>query len=268
MLGEFLRARRGRLRPADVGLADYGEFRRVPGLRREELARLAGVSPGYYTRLEQGQGGNVSEAVLDALARALRLDDDERAHLHALANAKAVDPGPERLLPRHRLLLDAVGAVPALILGRHTDVLAWNRLGHALLAPHLGFEARPNWARLFFLDAHVRELFGEAGDKARDTVADLRHIAGRRPGDAVLTALIDELRQASREFDELWAAHPVRGCAHHTRVYRHAVGPLTLTDELLPLPDSDGQRLVLFYAEPGSPSAAGLSELSRASSLR
>ncbi|AXB47801.1 helix-turn-helix transcriptional regulator [Amycolatopsis albispora] len=268
MLGEFLRDRRARLRPADVGLADYGEVRRVPGLRREELAALAGVSPGYYRRLEQGEHGAVSEAVLEALAKALRLDDEERAHLHALANAKTVHPEmPERLAPRHRVLLGAVGAVPALILGRHTDVLAWNRLGHALLAPHLDFDARPNWARLFFLDARVRGLFDS--DKAADTVADLRHLAGRRPGDTALTALIDELRRASPEFAGLWAAHPVRGCAHHTRVYRHATaGPLTLTDELLPLPDSDGQRLVLFYAEPGSPSEAGLRELSRASSLR
>ncbi|GAB2757049.1 helix-turn-helix transcriptional regulator [Amycolatopsis magusensis] len=259
MLGDFLRTRRARLRPADVGLRDYGEFRRVPGLRREELARLAGVSPGYYTRLEQDQGGNVSDSVLEALARALRLDDEERTHLHTLANAKITANAPERLAPRHRMLLETLDSVPALILGRHVDVLAWNRRGHALLAPHLEFDARPNWARLFFLDREVRALFGESADKARDTVADLRQIAGRRPGDAVLAALIEDLRESSAEFDRLWSAHPVRACAHHTRTYHHPhAGRLTLTDELLPLPDEGGQRLVVFYAEPGSASAAAL----------
>ncbi|SHF03548.1 helix-turn-helix domain-containing protein [Streptoalloteichus hindustanus] len=270
-LGEFLRSRRGALLPVDVGLTDYGERRRVPGLRREELAHLAGVSVGYYTRLEQGQSQNASDAVLDAIARALRLDDDERAHLRALARPTHKTrrrPRPERLRPRVRALVDALDPVPALVLGRTTDVLAWNRMAHALLAGHLDRRApesattRPNWARLFFLDPHVRELFSPWQDKARDTVADLRQIAGRRPHDPSLAELIGELTMHSPDFAALWSAHPVRGCAHHTRDYRHPlVGTLTLTDELLTLPDEDGQRLVLFHAEQRSPSATALTLL-------
>lgn len=268
-LGEFLRSRRARLRPADVDLADYGDRRRVPGLRREELAHLAGVSVGYYTRLEQGQSRHASEAVLDALAAALRLDDDERTHLHVLARPKPRAkrrPRPERVHPRLTALVDSLAA-PAIVLGRHTDVLAWDRLGHALLAGHLDFATptRPNWARLFFLDPHVVELFGDGWrQKARYTVSDLRMIAARRPDDLALAELIGELSMHSPEFAALWAAHPVRGCAHHTRVYHHPlVGALTLTDDLLTLPDDDGQRLAVFYAEPDSPSAVGLELLGR-----
>jgi transcriptional regulator with XRE-family HTH domain len=274
-LGDFLRSRRARLRPVDAGLVDYGERRRVPGLRREELAQLAGVSAGYYTRLEQGQSPHASDAVLDALATALRLDDDERAHLHTLASPAPRArrrPRPERPHPRLGTLVDALGDVPALVLGRHTDVLAWNRMGHALLASHLDFRAprnpaqRPNWTRLFFLDPHLRELFTGWPAKARDTVADLRQIAGHRPGDRALAELVGELTMNSPEFAALWSAHPVRGCAHHTRDYRHPLaGTMTLTDELLPLPDEDGQRLAVFYAEPDSPSAAALSLLNRQS---
>ncbi|MET0234660.1 MAG: helix-turn-helix transcriptional regulator [Kibdelosporangium sp.] len=266
-LGEFLRSRRARLRPADVGLSDYGERRRVPGLRREELAQLAGVSVGYYTRLEQGNSLSASDAVLDAIAAALVLNEHERAHLHTLARPIPKTrrrPRPERLHPRISALVESLGDVPALVLGRHTDVLAWNRMGHALVAAHLDFDApshprRPNWARMFFLDPHIRALFGRWHEKARDTVADLRQIAGQRPHDPVLAELIGDLTMNGPEFAALWSAHSVRACAHHTRDYDHPlVGTLTLTDELLPLPDQDGQRLVLFHAEPGSPSAAAL----------
>jgi transcriptional regulator with XRE-family HTH domain len=274
-LGEFLRSRRARLRPEDVGLVDYGDRRRVPGLRREELAQLAGVSVGYYTRLEQGQSRHASEAVLDAVAAVLRLDDDERTHLHVLARPKPKArrrPRPERVHPRLTTLVDSLAA-PAIVLGRHTDVLAWNQLGHALLAGHLDRDAptradRPNWARLFFLDPHVVALFGDGWlRKARDTVSDLRMIAARRPDDLVLAELVGELSMHSTEFAALWAAHPVRGCAHHTRDYHHPlVGPLTLTDDLMTLPDDEGQRLAVFYAEPGSSSAVGLDLLGRVGS--
>jgi hypothetical protein len=165
-------------------------------------------------------------------------------------------------------------AAPAVVLGRHTDVLAWNPLGHALLAGHLDMTAparhatRPNWARLFFLDPHVRALFGDGWrQKARDIVADLRMIAARRPNDPLLAELVGELTMHSPDFATLWSAHPVRVCAHHTRTYHHPlVGALTLTDDLLVLPDDDGQRLAVFYAEPGSPSVAGLELLDRAAS--
>lgn len=263
-LGEFLRSRRARLRPVDAGLVDYGDQRRVPGLRREELAALAGVSAGYYTRLEQGQSGNASAEVLDAIASALRLDADERAHLHTLARPtpsarRRRRPPPERLPDRVARLVESLDPLPALVLGRHNDVLTWNAMAHALLAGHLAPSDRPNWVRLFFLDPHVRALFGNWADKARDTVADLRLIAGRRQDDPGLAELVGELVMKSTEFAALWSAHPVRTCAHHTREYRHpVVGALTLTDELLSLPDEDGMRLVVFHAEPGSPSAAGL----------
>jgi transcriptional regulator with XRE-family HTH domain len=270
-LGEFLRSRRAALSPEVAGVPDYGERRRVPGLRREELARLAGVSVGYYIRLEQDQSRNASPAVLDALARALRLGPDERAHLHRLAHPVAPPvraDEPERLRPAVRTMVDAL-QVPALVLGRSTDILAWNRLGHGLLAAALDFHAphdeerRPNWARLFFLDPHYRDLITDWPDKARDTVADLRMLTGRFPGDRRLAELVGELSITSPEFAELWVANPVHDCAHHTRGYDHElVGRLTLTDELMALPD-EGQRVAVFTAEPGSSSADALELLAR-----
>jgi transcriptional regulator with XRE-family HTH domain len=272
-LGEFLRSRRAALTPEAAGLPDYGERRRVPGLRREELARLAGVSVGYYVRLEQSQSRGVSPEVLDALAAALRLDDDERAHLHRLARPAAPSrrgDEPEQLRPAVRAMIDALG-VPALVLGRRTDVLAWNRLAHALLAAALDVDApddegqRPNWARLLFLDPHYRTLVTDWPGKARDTVADLRLLTGRYPGDRRLAELVGELSIASPEFAELWAAHPAHGCAHHTREYDHElVGRLTLTDELMELAD-DGQRVAVFTAEPGSASHDALRLLAQLS---
>ncbi|MFI0465956.1 helix-turn-helix transcriptional regulator [Saccharopolyspora sp. 5N102] len=267
-LGEFLRSRRARIGPEEAGIVTYGGRRRVPGLRREELAQLAGVSAGYYTRLEQGQSPNASDAVLDAVARVLRLDEDERAHLYGLARRKPKGrkrSRPEQLRPAIRVMIESFGDVPALVLGRRTDVLAWNRMAHALLAAHLDFDApqrvadRPNWARLFFLDPHLRELFGDWARKAKDTAADLRLIAGRYPHDPKLTELIGELTMNSPEFAALWAAHPVSGCAHDRRSYHHPlVGTLTLGTELLQIPDDEGQRIAVFNAEPGSSSEAAL----------
>jgi hypothetical protein len=161
-------------------------------------------------------------------------------------------------------MLDAVGDTPALIIGRSTDVLAWNRMGHALLASHLDFDApdqpgrRPNAARLVFLDEHTRELYTDWRGKARDTVADLRRSAARHPDDQKLAELIGELTMKSRDFAALWSAHPVRVCDHYLRELHHPLaGRLTLYNETLLLP-ADRQRLGLFYAEPDSPSAAGL----------
>ncbi|GAA4199051.1 helix-turn-helix transcriptional regulator [Actinocatenispora rupis] len=271
-MGEFLRSRRARLQPADLGLPAYGERRRVPGLRREELAQLAGVSAGYYTRLEQGQSANASDAVLDAVARVLRLDADERTHLYALARpapAPRHPARPEHLRPGVRTMIDSFGDVPALVMGRFLDVLGWNRAAHALLAGHLDADApyrpegRPNVARLLFLDPHTRELYGDWDRKARSTVADLRLIAGRNPDDTALTALIGDLIVHSPEFTTLWAAHGVGDCGTGTHTYRHpVVGSLTLATELLALPD-DGQRVAVFTAEPGSASAAALTLLTR-----
>lgn len=283
-LGAFLRSRRAGLRPADVGLPDYGDRRRVPGLRREELARLAGVSTGYYTRLEQGRSPHVSDSVLDAVARALRLNRVERAHLHSLArpprsgggdgHAAGARPGgaarsrPETLRPAVRVMIDSFDPVPALVLGRGSDVLGWNRTAHALLAPHHDAGApdtprtRPNLARLMFYDPYLRELYADWPGKARDTVADLRLSAGRHPDDPGLATLIAELRRRSPEFAALWAAHTVLPCTHHTRGLRHPVaGPLTLTTELLALPDDDGQRVAVLNPAPGSRSEAALRTL-------
>ncbi len=270
-LGEFLRSRRARLRPEDVGLIDYGDRRRVPGLRREELARLAGVSAGYYTRLEQGQSTNASDAVLDAVARVLRLNDEEWVHLQSLARQRPKarrHVRAEQIRPSVRQMIDSFTGVPALVIGRRADVLAWNRMAHALLAGHLELDAptrpstQPNLARLAFLDPHTRELYVDWKRKARDVVAFLRVSAARWPDDPRLTELIGELSVHSTEFAGLWSTHPVRECSHNTRDYQHPiVGALTLNDELLHLPDDQGQRLVVLNAEPGSPSAAGLALL-------
>ncbi|MFB9907515.1 helix-turn-helix transcriptional regulator [Allokutzneria oryzae] len=262
-LGEFLRARRARISPAEAGLTDYGGRRRVPGLRREELARLAGVSVPYYTRLEQGRDRNASDSVLDSLARVLRLDADERAHLHRLAR-RTRSAEPERLRPSVQLMIKSIKDVPALVMGRRTDVLAWNRLAHALLAPHLDFAAphTVNLARLVFLDRRTRRLYVDHDRKMRDAVAHLRMVTGVYPDDPGLGALIDELTALSPEFVTLWSQHPVRNCAFNAREYDHpVVGRLTLTDELMLLPDDEGQRVVMYTAEPGSASEAALAAL-------
>ncbi|OMI33159.1 XRE family transcriptional regulator [Streptomyces sparsogenes DSM 40356] len=241
----------------------------MPGLRREELAQLAGVSAGYYTRLEQGQSPNASDAVLDAVARVLRLDEAERAHLYSLARPKP--PGrrraarPERVRPGVRVMIESFGDVPALVMGRFCDVLAWNRMAHALLGGHLDFDApnrpagRPNIARLMFLDPHTRELYADWPRKARSTVADLRLLTGRYPSDPTLTGLIGELTIGSEEFARLWAALAVGDCGTAARTYRHPlVGTMTLMCELLTLPADEGQRVAVMNAEPGSPSEEAL----------
>ncbi|MEV4016597.1 helix-turn-helix transcriptional regulator [Nonomuraea angiospora] len=259
-LGEFLRARRARLQPQDVGLGPGVRYRRVAGLRREELAPLAGLSVGYYTRLEQGQSPNVSDEVLDSLARALRLDDDERAHLHRLARAVRSRPpvGPELLRPGIRRMVESFTEVPAWAVGRRADVLAWNRLAHALFTPHLDFDAperqpRPNFARMDFLDPRSRELYVDWESKALDDIAYLQVSLGKFPGDEGLRALVDELMAGSAEFRAMWTRHPVSNCASISRGYRHPeLGVVTLTAELLRTPDDEGQGVVLFQPEPGS----------------
>lgn len=273
-LGGFLRSRRARLRPEDAGLPSYGGRRRVPGLRREELAQLAGVSAGYYTRLEQGQSPNASDAVLDSVARVLRLDDAERAHLYSLvrpqtyARRPASPARPEEVRHGVRVMIDSFGPVPALVLGRSLDVLAWNRMAHALLAGHLDLDApdrpadRPNIARMLFLDPPMRALYPDWIRKARSTVADLRQLSGLWPDDPRLTGLIGELTAASREFAELWRAHSVGDCGTHTRTYHHpVVGTMAVRAEYLSLPEDEGQRVAVFNAEPHSPDASTLHHL-------
>ncbi|MFJ1766940.1 helix-turn-helix transcriptional regulator [Amycolatopsis sp. NPDC088138] len=273
VLGEFLRARRSLLRPEDVGLPALGERRRVAGLRREELAQLAGVSVSYYTRLEQGQSVNASGAILDALAGALRLDEHEREHLRELAAHRPRTqrrPPPERLDPLARDLLRSLGDVPALVLGRRSDVLAWNPLGHALLAGHVDFTAperpadRPNTARMLFLDPHVRELYADWPRKARAVVGNLRAVAGRHPEDALLASLVGELSMKSPEFVALWGDHRVKPCEADSYVLRHPlVGPLTVAQQILTPARSPEQTVVVVTTAEGSASENTLKLLAR-----
>ncbi|MEU9456792.1 helix-turn-helix transcriptional regulator [Streptomyces sp. NPDC048277] len=270
-LGEFLRTRRSQLQPADVGLPDFGERRRVPGLRRDELAQLAGVGLSYYTRLEQGLSLNASPEVLDALARALGLDEVERAHLHDLARASRRTgtrrrPVPERAGDTTRQLLDAFGDSPAVVLGRRSDVLAWNRTGHALFAGHLDPhipdqpDQRPNTARLVFLDPHTRDLYDmDWPKKARDVVGKLRLAAGQHPDDPRLAALIGELAMKSTEFTTMWSEHRVRKWDLATyRMHHPLVGRMQLNLQTLNVPKEEGQRIVVATADTGSTSAAAL----------
>lgn len=270
-LGEFLRTRRARLRPADVGIPEYGERRRVPGLRRDELARLAGVGLSYYTRLEQGGSLNASPEVLEALARALGLDEVERAHLHDLAGAARrvttrPRPAPERTGEATRQLLAALGDAPAIVLGRRSDVLAWNRTGHALFAGHLAAripeqpDRRPNMARLVFLDAHTRDLFVDWPKKARNVVGKLRLAAGQHPDDPRLASLIGELTMKSEEFAAMWAEHGVRKWALASyRMHHPVVGHMELNLQSLGVPQEEGQRIVVATAGADTASAAALS---------
>ncbi|WP_431042081.1 helix-turn-helix domain-containing protein [Streptomyces sp. P1-3] len=275
-LGAFLRSRRARLRPEDVGLVAYGTRRRVPGLRREELAQLAGVSVAYYTRLEQGQSRNASDGVLDAIAGALRLTPDEHAHLRNLARPACArrqpDPRPESARRSTRHLLAAMDAVPALVLDQRFDVLAWNRLGHALFAGHLAADSpdhpatRPNTQRLLFLDPHTRELYPDWDGEARRAVSALRLAAGELPQDRRLAELIGELTINSDAFAALWSRHPVRKCAFGVKSFHHPlVGAMELSFEMTRLPESAGHGLLMFSAEPGSPSEGALRLLSTAS---
>ncbi|MFC9435937.1 helix-turn-helix domain-containing protein [Nocardia sp. NPDC057030] len=279
-LGDFLQARRARLRPADVGVPDVGPRRRVTGLRREELAQLAGVSVSYYTRLEQGLSRGASAEVLDAIARALLLDDHERAHLDRLADAarrtpRVRRPRPEQLAEETRDLLRAVDGVPALVLGRRTDVLAWNTLGHSLLAGHLDFHSpddparRPNMSRIVFLDPHCRELYSDWKSKARAVVGNLRIAVGRHPDDPLLAGLIGELTMKSPEFVALWRDHRVLPCdAAAYELHHPVVGAVTVTQQTLAVARSPEQVLIVCTTPAGSPAEAALALLRQASGER
>jgi transcriptional regulator with XRE-family HTH domain len=269
-LGDFLKSRRAALRPEDVGITPHPAHRRVPGLRREELALLAGVSITHYTRLEQGRAGGASDAVLEAIARTLRLTEDETAHLKDLArpaarSRPASPPRVDHVGTPARQLIAAMTDVPALVLDRRNDVFAWNRLGHVLLAGHLAFDSpdtavnRPNLTAMLFQDERYRALYADWEGEARMAVASLRLVAGRRPGDRRLAELIGRLSMLSAEFASLWARHLVRTCTSGVKCLRHpAVGALDLSFENLCIPGSSGQRLIAYTAEPGSPSEAGL----------
>jgi hypothetical protein len=235
---------------------------------------LAGVSVTYYTRLEQGQSVNASVSVIEAIGRALSLDEDERAHLHDLAKPSGRKERrvrqPARLRPGIKTLLDAMSGVPALALGPATDVLAWNQLGHALVAGHVALDApeqaatRPNLTRMLFLDPHTRELYVDWDEEARRAVASLRLVAGRHQEDRALAELVGELSIASPVFAGLWARHPVHNCTSGTKRIDHPeVGRFELGFEVLHLPDSPGVRLLTYSAAAHSPAQHCLELLAR-----
>jgi len=262
-LRDFLRSRRARITPERAGLPPEGGARRVPGLRREEVARLAGVSVDYYVRLERGRNLNVSESVLDALARALQLNDVERSHLFAVARPRRGQRRPlvpQRVRPGMRQVLTALTGVPALVLGRRLDVLDSNHLARAL---YTDFEALPhrdrNMARFVFLDEAARGLYVDWADAARGIVAHLHLYAGSHPHDPQLAELIGDLSLRDQDFRRWWADHDVFRREHGTKRYHHpVVGELTLAYEALTPTDDPDQTLGLHTAEPGSPSEQAL----------
>ncbi|WP_329403443.1 helix-turn-helix transcriptional regulator [Streptomyces melanogenes] len=267
-LGAFLRARRGRVAPENVGLAG-GRRRRVRGLRREELAQLAGISVDYYVRLEQGRATQPSPEVLDALAGALGLDTAERRHLATLAAARR-EPAPRaRVSPLLQRVLDSLAHLPAFATDHRLDVVAWNSLG-AELVGGLAAPARrdPNNARYLFLDPASRVVHPEWRDRAAEAVGQLRVAAGNYPDDAELTALITELSAHSAEFREIWATGEIVMCAAGRKQLRHPVaGLLTLDFETLHVPAAPGETglvVHVFSAEEDTPEATALAELAAA----
>ena len=263
---EFLASRRARITPEQAGLPVFGGTRRVLGLRREEAAMLAGVSVDYYTRLERGNLKGVSETVLDALARGLRLDEAERAHLFDLARAA----GPTTARPRRRSaqkvrpsvqrILDAMTGAPAFAQNGRLDVLAANRLGRALYSEMFADPVRPaNLARFVFSNPRSRDFFADWDRAANDTVAILRSEAGRDPYDRGLSDLVGELSTRSEEFRTRWAAHNVRIHRAGVKHVRHpVVGDLELTFEMMELSADPGLSILTYSAEPGTTSEEAL----------
>ncbi|MER8004350.1 helix-turn-helix transcriptional regulator [Streptomyces sp. NPDC094149] len=260
-LGEFLRACRAALRPQDVGMASYG-VRRVAGLRREEVAVLAGVNADYYTRLEQGRERHPSAQVLDALGRALRLGPDAHAHLHQLAGTAPTNQfthTTDRVSPALRQLMDGYPGAPAFVINRTLDVLAANALAEALHSP---FEQADNLARMTFLDPAGRQFYTRWSRTAQATLGHLRQAAGLDPDNPRLRELVHALTEHSADFTRLWNTHAVRGKTQDAKHFLHPnVGPLTLTYQAFDVRDAPGQQLVIYQAEPGSPSAQALNLL-------
>jgi transcriptional regulator with XRE-family HTH domain len=266
---EYLISRRARITPEQAGLRTYGGTRRVPGLRREEVALLAGVSVDYYTRLERGGAAGVSEGVLEALARALQLDDAERAHLFDLARATQTTlgrrrrPAPQRVRPSVQRILDAITAAPAFVRNGRMDILAANRVGHAFYAQHFDSPHGPtNSARFIFLDDRATDFYVDWDKVATDAVAVLRTEAGRDPYDRGLSDLVGELSTRSETFRTRWAAHNVRFHDTGSKRFHHpVVGDLSLTYETMQLAADAGLMLFVYTAEPGSKSDEALNLL-------
>ena len=266
---EFLTTRRARLTPAQVDLPDFGGRRRVPGLRREEVALLAGMSVEYYVRFERGNARGVSEAVLEGISRALQLDDAERTHLYDLVRAANEGAHPQRrrgpskapqVRPSLQQLLDAMADVPALVENGRLDILAINRLGRALFSDLYDQPQRPvNFGRYVFLDPRAKTFYRNWNDSAQQTVALLRAEAGRSPHDRILSDLVGELSTRSDAFCTLWASHDVREHVTGPKAITHpVVGDLDLHFEAMGLSSERGLQLIAYSAQYGSPSADGL----------
>ena len=267
---EFLISRRERVSPAQAGLPAYGgNNRRVKGLRREEVALLAGVSIDYYIRMERGHLTGASEAVLDGIASALQLDEAERAHLFDLA--RAAQPAPPRqrrsktsgITDGIRQILDAITDAPAWVRNARHDMLAANRLARALYAPVLADPRRPaNNARFVYLDPTARRFFADWDRAADDIAAMLRSEAGSNPHDKQLIELIGELSTCSEEFRSRWAAHNVRFHRTGRKTIHHPVaGTLDLDFEAMEFPAHPGLTLLAYTAAAGTPTADSLKML-------
>ena len=269
-LGEFLQTRRARITPQQAGLPHYGGRRRVPGLRREEVALLAGISIEYYTRIERGSVRGVSDDVLDALARALQLDDVERAHLLDLVRtANARQHGGLRgatrdeVRPSVQRLLDSMTGAAAFVRNARLDILSANHLGYALYSPAFLDPARPvNLARFVFLDRRSTEFYGDWDRIAHDAVGSLRAEAARSPHDKALTGLVGELATRSDEFRVRWGGHDVRYYRSGTQPFHHPLaGDLTLDYDALEIPADPGQTIVAYSAPAGTAAWEALDRL-------
>jgi transcriptional regulator with XRE-family HTH domain len=266
----FLATRRARITPDQAGLPVFGGHRRVPGLRREEVALLAGVSVDYYTRLERGNLNGASDSVLESLARALQLDEAERAHLFDLARASGTAPArarrrsPQaRVRPSVQAILDAMTGAPTAVRNGRLDILATNALGRALYSELYRDPVRPaNHARFAFLDPRARDFWVDWERAANDTVGILRAEAGRNPYDKALTDLVGELSTRSEEFRTRWAAHNVHLHRTGDKVIKHpVVGRLELMFDNLELPADPGLTMLVYTADAESASADALSLL-------
>lgn len=262
-IGEYLRARRELVRPQDVELPEIGNRRRVHGLRREEVAMLAGVSTDYYIRLEQGRDQRPSAQVLDALAQALQLDDYATAHLHRLAAPPARrrrrSPRPEKVPASILRLIASWSHTPAHVHGRYMDVLAANPLATAVAPYHAPGH---NLVRAAFLDPRVRDMYEDWEYVTESTVAGLRVLVGPDVDDPRLNELVGELSVRSERFRQLWARHDASPKRSGTILLDHPqVGPLELSYQKLPIPDTNCQTLVIYHAEPGTPGDQALTLL-------
>ncbi|MEW2168161.1 helix-turn-helix transcriptional regulator [Streptomyces sp. NPDC007084] len=264
-LGDFLKARRAAITPDQVGLVPTSRPRRVEGLRREEVAELASISTEYYTRLEQGKLPGASPSALGAIARALRLDADETDYLYKLADKAAAKPHrhelpARRVRPQTQLLLDSLNDTPAMLLGPHMSVLAWNTMASAL---YTDFAALPpherNLLRMAFLGPSIRDLYTDWESSARACVSFVRMDAAITPTAPDLRALVAELSAQEADFRRWWASHDVAHKTFGTKRYRHpAAGDLTLDWQILTLPHDPDQCLMILTAPPGTPSHEGL----------